>query len=223
MKVNRKWVNWCLTLGLLFGIFQLVLGWSMVQMLQRSEDQVSRIVEDQVSGLNRIQFLTRASGNVHRSVLNLMLSDSEKDRSWAHERLNLSIREVEKLIETMPESGQEGDRKGAGSRAREAWNQYKEAVRQIEQVSERKDKTQATQLRTELLRPRFESLQIANSEWADATESEARSKADQIKTEFSKTRKMLMGLAAAPLLLGIFLCVGVAVIFIWLFFRLPNE
>jgi hypothetical protein len=73
------------------------------------------------------------------------------------------------------------------------------------------------------LRSRFEALQIANTEWADATEGAARNMADQIKAEFSSNRKVLMGLALAPLLVGVLICLAVLVLFIWLLLRLPDN
>jgi hypothetical protein len=217
--MKRTWINWGLGIGLLLGISQLVLGWSMVRVLQRSEHEVARLIEEQVTCLNRIQSLTRSTGNVHRSVLNLIMADSGEDKIWAQERLRLSSQEVEKNWESW-----DGSRLDSVKvKVFDAWKEYQLAVYQIKEAIDKKDLSSARILRLEVLRPRFESLQLANSEWADATENEARNRADQIKNDFSQTRYLLTGLALGPLVIGTLICAAVLLMFSWMLFRLPDE
>jgi hypothetical protein len=99
---------------------------------------VSRIIVEQVSGLHRIHTLTKATGNVQRAVLNLMLAVSEKDKLWAQERLGLATQEVEQTLVTMPESSHEKSPHRAREKVLNAWAKYKEATRRIEDANSQK-------------------------------------------------------------------------------------
>jgi hypothetical protein len=203
--------------GLLITILVLIdlaLGVSGYLFLNRADAAYSEIIDVEAPILNQIRVVTQTSANIHRYCLNLLLFDKPSDLQILTNKIDSARKkndECLKKIETMSWNQQSVLLLAKLKHTRDTYFRVSESFIQLATTP---GKSEALAFKSQNVSPAFEAYQLAQAEFAEHIEKSFEKASDAATSQTKWMQRIVLGLAGAPILIGLGVLLTSALCFI---------
>lgn len=202
--------------GLIVGIWGAFL-------LRKTDAVYGDIVDVNTRVLADLQALTRASANVHRHCLNLLLAEAPSELQHLKAQIGTAWKENDSRLTNILQLTRAKELESGSTKLKEARDAYYRAHESFLELVSKPGKNEALACKTNLMRPAFEEYQSAQAELAEYTQSSADKASDAATARAKSMQKMLIGFASWPFIFAFGVVVVSIVSFIFLFRHLPSD